>query len=46
MSNLDVPDMERILALPHGTDCAANQVLYNLKDRGIEYDLLPMERNT
>lgn len=41
MSNLDVPDMERILALPHGTDCAANQVLYNLKDRGIEYDLLP-----
>lgn len=40
MSNLDVPDMERILALPQGTDCAANQVLYNLKDRGIEYDLL------
>lgn len=40
MSNLDVLDMERILALPQGTDCAANQVLYNLKDRGIEYDLL------
>ena len=41
MSNLDVADMERILSLPHGTDCAANQVLYNLKDRGIEYDLIP-----
>lgn len=41
MSNLDVADMERILALPHGADCAANQVLYNLKDRGVEYDLLP-----
>ena len=41
MSNLDVSDMERILSLPHGKDCAANQVLYNLKDRGIEYDLIP-----
>ena len=41
MSNLDVDDMERILSLPHGKDCAANQVLYNLKDRGIEYDLIP-----
>ena len=41
MSNLDVADMERILALPHGSDCAADQVLYNLKDRGIEYDLIP-----
>ena len=29
------------IALPHGKDCAANQVLYNLKDRGIEYDLIP-----
>lgn len=41
MSNLDVADMEHILSLPHGTDCAANQVLYNLKGRGIEYDLIP-----
>ena len=41
MSNLDVADMEQILSLPHGKDCAANQVLYNLKDRGIEYDLIP-----
>ena len=41
MSNLDVDDMEHIIALPHGKDCAANQVLYNLKDRGIEYDLIP-----
>ena len=41
MSNLDVADMERILSLPHGKDCAANLVLYNLKDRGIEYDLIP-----
>lgn len=41
MSNLDVADMEHILSLPYGMECAANQVLYNLKDRGIEYDLIP-----
>lgn len=41
MSNLDVADMEHILSLPHGKECAADQVLYNLRDRGIEYDLIP-----
>ncbi len=41
MSNLDVNDMEHILSLPGGGECAANQVLYNLKNRGIEYDLIP-----
>lgn len=41
MSNLDVADMEQIVALPHGKECAANQVLYNLRDRSIEYDLIP-----
>lgn len=41
MSNLNITDMNYIMSLPHGKDCAANQVLYNLKERGIEYDLLP-----
>lgn len=41
MGNLDVADMEQILSLPHGKDCAANQVLYNIVERGIEYDLIP-----
>lgn len=41
MSNLDVAHMEQIVALPHGNECAANQVLYNLHNRGIEYDLIP-----
>ena len=44
MSNLDVDDMEHILSLPHGKDCAADQVLYNLCDRGIEYDLMPWSK--
>ena len=45
MSNLDVLDMEKIVSLPHGEDCAADQVLYNLKERGIEYDLMPWCEN-
>lgn len=45
MSNLDVADMKQILSLPHGKDCATNQVLYNLKKRGIEYDLIPWSKS-
>ncbi len=41
VSNFDVDDMEELLALPGGTGCATNQVLYNLRRRGIEAGLLP-----
>ena len=41
VSNLDVEDMERIYAIEGGKGCATNQVLYNLQERGVEYDLLP-----
>ena len=41
VSNFDVSDMEDLLSVPGGADCAANQVLYNISSRGIEYDLLP-----
>ncbi len=41
VSNFDTADMEELLAVPHGENCAVNQVLYNLSRRGIEYDLLP-----
>ena len=41
VSNFDVEDMEELLALPGGTACASNQVLYNLRRRGIEAGLLP-----
>jgi diketogulonate reductase-like aldo/keto reductase len=40
VSNFDVDDMEELLAVPGGNEVAANQVLYNLSRRGIEYDLL------
>ncbi len=41
VSNFDVEDMEELMEVPDGGNCAANQVLYNLSRRGIEYDLLP-----
>lgn len=41
VSNFDTDDMDELVALPSGDKVAANQVLYNLTRRGIEYDLLP-----
>ncbi|MDK4449871.1 aldo/keto reductase [Enterococcus casseliflavus] len=43
VSNFDVADMEELLRLENGDQCAANQVLYNLGARGIEYDLFPWQ---
>ncbi|MCW0001950.1 aldo/keto reductase [Pararhizobium sp. YC-54] len=40
VSNFDTDDMEELLSVPDGGHVAANQVLYNLARRGIEYDLL------
>ncbi|MPZ41059.1 MAG: aldo/keto reductase [Rhizobiales bacterium] len=41
VSNFDTADMEEAAALPGGSTIAINQVLYNLVNRGIEWDLLP-----
>ena len=41
VSNFDVDDMEELFAVPGGEKVAANQVLYNLGRRGVEFDLLP-----
>lgn len=40
VSNFDADDMAELIEAG-GARCAANQVLYNLQRRGIEYDLLP-----
>lgn len=37
VSNFDLGDMYEL----DGSACAGNQVMYNLEERGIEYDLLP-----
>jgi diketogulonate reductase-like aldo/keto reductase len=44
VSNFDRDDMQQLLALPEGSRCAANQVLYHLGCRGIEWELLPLCR--
>jgi diketogulonate reductase-like aldo/keto reductase len=41
VSNFDMGELGEVLALPAGAACAANQVLYHLGQRGIEWDLLP-----
>ena len=41
VSNFDTDDMEEAESLPGGKEIVTNQVLYNLKRRGIEWDLLP-----
>jgi diketogulonate reductase-like aldo/keto reductase len=45
VSNFDTDDMEGAAALPGRGAVATNQVLYNLMNRGIEWDLLPWCRS-
>jgi diketogulonate reductase-like aldo/keto reductase len=44
VSNLDLDDMKEWCSLAGGEAVAANQVLYNLTRRGIEWDLAPWQR--
>jgi diketogulonate reductase-like aldo/keto reductase len=41
VSNFDVDDMEELLDVSAGENCATNQVLYNVTRRGPEFDLIP-----
>lgn len=41
VSNLDRSDMQELVRVPGGGNCQANEVLYHLGSRGIEYDLVP-----
>jgi len=45
VSNFDLAAMQRLVALAGGADCATNQVQYSLAQRGIEFDLLPWQRD-
>ncbi|MHA4844777.1 aldo/keto reductase [Flavitalea antarctica] len=44
VSNFDTADMKEALQLPGGDGIVTDQVLYNLANRGIEYDLVPLCR--
>jgi diketogulonate reductase-like aldo/keto reductase len=41
VSNFDTSDMEELVQVPDGANCATNQVLYNVTRRGPEFDLIP-----
>jgi len=44
VSNFDADDLAELWEAPGGRDIAANQLLYNLSRRGIEWDTLPRMR--
>ncbi|MCE3274089.1 MAG: putative oxidoreductase [Ramlibacter sp.] len=44
VSNFDAEAMQELWRTPGGTAAQVNQVLYNLGERGIEWDLLPWQR--
>jgi diketogulonate reductase-like aldo/keto reductase len=46
VSNFDIDDMKELLEVENGSACSANQVLYNLENREIEFDLLPGAERT
>ena len=39
VSNFDAADLRELEAIPEGRHCAANQVLYHLGERGIEWEV-------
>ena len=41
VSNFDTADMEELFRCENGRNCFCNQILYNLRSRGPEYDLIP-----
>lgn len=42
VSNFDVADLHELWQLPNGQNCVTNEDLYNLDERGIEFDLIPL----
>lgn len=44
VSNFDTHEMEELVSLPDGGNVQTNQILYNLSQRGPEFDLAPWNR--
>lgn len=44
VSNFDIDDMQELLQLPNGAHVAANEDLYNLGSRGIDYSLITWQQ--
>ena len=46
VSNFDTADMQQLQSLAAGPACVTNQVYYSANERGIEFDLLPWQRES
>ncbi len=44
VSNFDIEDLKELDALPAGKNCRVNEDLYNIGSRGIEYSILPWQK--
>jgi diketogulonate reductase-like aldo/keto reductase len=44
VSNFDIDDLIALARVPAGAQCAANQVYFSASTRGVEFDLLPWQR--
>lgn len=44
VSNFDVSDLAELWQVPNGQHCFVNEDLYNLSQRGVEYDVLPWQK--
>lgn len=44
VSNFDLNDLKELESLPNGSNCRINEDLYNIGSRGIEYSILPWQK--
>ncbi|KRK64316.1 hypothetical protein FC72_GL000481 [Companilactobacillus tucceti DSM 20183] len=44
VSNFDIADLKELNSLPGGEDCRVNEDLYNVGSRGVEYSILPWQK--
>lgn len=44
VSNFDIDDLKELASLPSGDNCKVNQNLYNIESRGVEYNVLPWQK--
>ena len=45
VSNFDTAEMKQLWSLPTGSHCITNQVYYSASERGVDFDLLPWQRD-
>lgn len=44
VSNFDQNDLEELFSIPNGNNCRINEDLYNIGSRGVEYSVLPWQK--